>query len=62
VNGLVAAPTPEAVADAVARLASDAAAATRLGEAGYARARLISWDGVVEQLMTAALAGAQSVP
>jgi glycosyltransferase involved in cell wall biosynthesis len=50
------------VADAVARLASDAAAATRLGEAGYARARLISWDGVVEQLMTAALAGAQSVP
>jgi glycosyltransferase involved in cell wall biosynthesis len=62
VNGLVAAPTPEALADAVARLASDAAAATRLGEAGYARARLISWDGVVEQLMTAALAGAQSVP
>jgi glycosyltransferase involved in cell wall biosynthesis len=62
VNGLVAAPTPEAVADAVARLASDAAAAARLGEAGYARARLITWDGVVEQLMTAALAGAQSVP
>jgi len=61
VNGLVAAPTPDAVADAVARLASDAAAAARLGEAGYARARLITWDGVVEQLMTAALAGAPSV-
>jgi hypothetical protein len=49
------------VADAVARLASDAAAAARLGDAGYARARLITWDGVVEQLMTAALAGAPSV-
>jgi glycosyltransferase involved in cell wall biosynthesis len=61
VNGLVAAPTPDAVADAVARLASDAAAAARLGDAGYARARLITWDGVVEQLMTAALAGAPSV-
>ena len=61
VNGLVAAPAPDAVADAVARLASDAAAAARLGEAGYARARLITWDGVVEQLMTAARAGAPSV-
>ena len=58
VNGLVAAPTPGALANAVARLASDAAAAARLGDAGYARARLITWDGVVEQLMTAALAGA----
>jgi glycosyltransferase involved in cell wall biosynthesis len=58
VNGLVAAPTPDAVADAVVRLASDAAAAARLGDAGYARARLITWDGVVEQLLTAARTGA----
>ena len=62
VNGLVAAPTPGALANAVARLASDAAAAARLGDAGYARARLITWDGVVEQLMTAALAGAPTAP
>jgi glycosyltransferase involved in cell wall biosynthesis len=60
VNGLVAAPTPEAVGDAVARLAGDAAAAAALGEAGHARARLISWDGVVEQLMSAAREGVPS--
>ena len=60
VNGLVAAPTPDAVADAVARLAGDASEAARLGEAGHARARLISWDGVVEQLMSAARQGAPS--
>jgi glycosyltransferase involved in cell wall biosynthesis len=60
VNGLVAEPTPEAVAGAVARLAGDASEAATLGEAGYARARLISWDGVVEQLMSAALQGAPS--
>ena len=61
VNGIVATPTPAAVGDAVARLAGDAAAASRLGEAGYARARVISWDGVVEQLMAAAHGGAPSV-
>jgi len=61
VNGLVAAPEPGALADAIARIAGDAAAAARLGDAGYARARLISWDGVVEQLMTAAREGAPSV-
>ena len=61
VNGIVAAPSPDAVADAVTRLAGDAAMAARLGEAGYARARLVSWDGVVEQLMAAAREGASSV-
>jgi glycosyltransferase involved in cell wall biosynthesis len=61
VNGIVAAPTPAAVGDAVARLAANAAEAARLGEAGYARARLISWDGVVEQLMGAARGGTASV-
>jgi glycosyltransferase involved in cell wall biosynthesis len=60
VNGLVAAPSPDAVAGAIARLAADAAAAARLGEAGHARARLISWDGVVEQLMSAARDGVAS--
>jgi glycosyltransferase involved in cell wall biosynthesis len=57
VNGLVAAPSPDAVAAAIARLAADPAEAARLGDAGYARAGLISWDGVVEQLMTAAREG-----
>jgi glycosyltransferase involved in cell wall biosynthesis len=60
VNGLVTAPAPDAVAGAVARLASDAASAARFGEAGFARARLISWEGVVDQLMTAARAGAHA--
>jgi glycosyltransferase involved in cell wall biosynthesis len=58
VNGIVVAPTPAAVGDAVARLAADTGAAARLGEAGHARARVISWDGVVEQLMAAARGGA----
>jgi glycosyltransferase involved in cell wall biosynthesis len=61
VNGLVAAPSPDAVAEAIARLAADAATAGRLGEAGHARARLITWDGVVERLMSAALEGVSSV-
>jgi glycosyltransferase involved in cell wall biosynthesis len=53
-NGYVCAPMPEAVADAVARLAADAAQAGALGEHGFARARTITWEGVVERLMAAA--------
>jgi glycosyltransferase involved in cell wall biosynthesis len=60
VNGLVGAPTPEAIAASITRLAAEAGTAARLGEAGHARARLITWDGVVEQLMSAALEGAAS--
>jgi glycosyltransferase involved in cell wall biosynthesis len=62
VNGIVTAPTPAAVGDAVARLAADPRAAARLGEAGHACARVISWDGVVEQLMAAARGGAAPDP
>jgi glycosyltransferase involved in cell wall biosynthesis len=54
VNGLVAAPSAEALGDALARLASRTSDAARLGDAGHARARLITWDGVVEQLLVAA--------
>jgi glycosyltransferase involved in cell wall biosynthesis len=54
VNGYVADPSPDGLADAIARLANDAATAARLGDAGYQRARLITWDGVVEQLVGAA--------
>jgi glycosyltransferase involved in cell wall biosynthesis len=51
VTGLVVEPTPEAVGSAIARLAADAALARRLGDAGFERARPITWDGVVDRLM-----------
>jgi glycosyltransferase involved in cell wall biosynthesis len=54
VNGLVVEPDARAIAGAVTRLAGDARLAARLGDAGYDRARLITWDGVVERLVSAA--------
>jgi glycosyltransferase involved in cell wall biosynthesis len=53
-NGLVAAPEPTVIADAVNRLAADAGLANRLGDAGFERARAITWDSVVERLVSAA--------
>jgi glycosyltransferase involved in cell wall biosynthesis len=53
VNGRVTAPSAEALADALAALASDPAAAARMGAAGYDRARTITWDGVVDRLVHA---------
>jgi glycosyltransferase involved in cell wall biosynthesis len=53
-NGLVAAPDPAAIAEAVTRLADDARLAARLGDAGFERARIITWDSVVERLLSAA--------
>ena len=50
-NGLVRAPEPAAIGGALARLAADRARAARLGQAGLARARQITWDGVVERLL-----------
>ena len=50
-NGFVCAPEPEAIGQAITRVASDAALAARLGAAGLARARTVTWDGVVEQLL-----------
>ena len=50
-SGLVCQPTAEAVAGAINRLASDKALAARLGDAGYERARLVTWDGVIEKLV-----------
>ena len=50
-NGFVCDPTPEAIGAAATQLARDAALAARLGSAGRQRARLITWDGVVEQLL-----------
>jgi glycosyltransferase involved in cell wall biosynthesis len=54
VNGFVTEPTAPAVAAAIDRLAGDARLAAQLGDAGYDRARLVTWDGVVERLVGAA--------
>jgi glycosyltransferase involved in cell wall biosynthesis len=51
VNGRVVAPTPEALADAMADLAAGRDRAARWGAAGYDRARLVTWTGVVERLL-----------
>ena len=50
-NGIVAEPTAAAIADALNRLAAEPKLAAALGNAGYERARLVTWDGVVEQLV-----------
>ena len=50
-NGFVRAPEPAAIGAAVASLAADRARAARMGEAGWSRARQITWDGVVERLL-----------
>jgi glycosyltransferase involved in cell wall biosynthesis len=50
-NGFVCSPDPQPIGAAVARLAADPQLAARLGRAGLARARTITWDGVVEQLL-----------
>jgi len=50
-NGLVVDAAPEAIAAAIARLAADRSLARRLGEAGFERARTITWDGVVDRLV-----------
>ena len=52
VTGFVTEPAPEALGDALARLAADRGRARALGEAGYDRVRTISWDGVVARLMS----------
>jgi glycosyltransferase involved in cell wall biosynthesis len=51
VNGLVADPTAESIGAAIAQLAGDRRRAQALGDAGYERARVITWDGVVDHLM-----------
>jgi glycosyltransferase involved in cell wall biosynthesis len=51
VNGWVCDPEPGALADAFSRLAADRATAIALGEAGFERARRVTWDGVIEKLV-----------
>jgi len=53
VNGCVCDPRPDHMAEAFSRLAANRVRAQALGDAGYDRARLITWDGVVEKLVGA---------
>jgi glycosyltransferase involved in cell wall biosynthesis len=50
-NGFVCDPSPEAIGQAIARLVHGPGLAVRCGRAGLARARTVTWDGVVEQLL-----------
>jgi len=51
VTGFVVTPTPESIGSAIARLAEGRQLAQALGDAGFERAKRITWDGVVERLM-----------
>jgi glycosyltransferase involved in cell wall biosynthesis len=53
VNGRICDPRPDAVADAFSRLAANRTEAAALGDAGFERARLVTWDGVIEKLVGA---------
>ena len=50
-NGFVCDPDPASIGAAIAKLDADRQLAARLGRAGLERARLVTWDGVVEQLL-----------
>jgi glycosyltransferase involved in cell wall biosynthesis len=52
-NGFVCAPEAEALGAAVNQLSADRRLAARLGDAGYDRARMVTWDGVIEKLVGA---------
>jgi glycosyltransferase involved in cell wall biosynthesis len=52
VNGFVRDPAPEAIADAVNGLSRNRSLARALGDAGFERARLVTWDGVIEKLVS----------
>ena len=52
-NGFVAAPEPDALAAAVAKLADDRALAARFGRAARARVAGITWPAVVRTLLEA---------
>jgi glycosyltransferase involved in cell wall biosynthesis len=51
VTGLITEPAANAIGGAIARLDADRALASRLGDAGYDRARAITWDDVIERLV-----------
>jgi glycosyltransferase involved in cell wall biosynthesis len=51
-NGFVCEPVPDALAGALNALSSDRARAASMGGAGYDVASRITWDGVIEKLVT----------
>jgi glycosyltransferase involved in cell wall biosynthesis len=51
VNGAICRPEPNAIAEVINYLHATRDYAASLGEAGYERARAITWDGVVEKLL-----------
>ena len=52
VNGYVRDAAPEAFAEAINALAGDRRRAASFGNAGFERARHITWDGVIEKLLS----------
>ena len=52
VNGRIVTPDAEAVAAAINGYASDRKLAAAHGDAGYARASLVTWEGVIEKLVS----------
>ena len=53
VNGFVREPEAGAFADAINRFVRDPKLAASFGDAGYDRATLVTWDGVIEKLVQA---------
>jgi glycosyltransferase involved in cell wall biosynthesis len=53
-TGLVCEPRPEAIGAAIDRLWGDRGLRNRMGAAGLARAKTVSWDPLVAQLESAA--------
>jgi glycosyltransferase involved in cell wall biosynthesis len=51
VGGLVCAPTPKALGQAVARISADESLACRMGEAGWHAVSALTWPRVVERLV-----------
>jgi glycosyltransferase involved in cell wall biosynthesis len=52
INGFVVEPDAKAIADAVHALDADRGRAASLGSSGYDIARTVSWDGVIERLVS----------
>ena len=52
VNGLVCAPDADEIATAIRRLAADRVGAAAMGDAGHEVASRITWDGVIEKLVS----------
>jgi glycosyltransferase involved in cell wall biosynthesis len=52
INGLVCDPRPDALAAAIARLDANRTKAAAMGDAGYEVARAVTWDGVIEKLLS----------